>query len=333
MNIDYSVPKLKHLIEGKKILFITTKNIDYLRNTQEIRILKEIATDVDIMYSKKKNNLLRIIDVWNQIRKSHIKADVVFVGFEPQFILPFFGKKFTRSTVIVDFFISVYDTLVCDRKKIKDGLLLSKFCHWLDEKTIRLADLIISDTKAHKDYFVNEFGASPEKMEVLYLEADSSIYYPREQRKTEHLKDKYVVLYFGSILPLQGVDVVLDTIRALKDDSKVYFDIIGPIPSMYNKPIQENAEYHEWLSQEELAEHIANADLCLAGHFNQDIEKARRTIPGKAYIYEMMKKKIILGNNSANRELFDEDEYHFFVEMSNAPALVSTIKRIENGMF
>lgn len=37
----------------------------------------------------------------------------------------------------------------------------------------------------------------------------------------------------------------------------------------------------EWLSQQELADEIAGADLCLAGHFNADIDKAKRTIPGR----------------------------------------------------
>ena len=35
--------KLVSLIEGKKVLFISTKNRDYLRNVQEIRLLEEHA--------------------------------------------------------------------------------------------------------------------------------------------------------------------------------------------------------------------------------------------------------------------------------------------------
>ena len=46
----------------------------------------------------------------------------------------------------------------------------------------------------------------------------------------------------------------------------------------------------DWLPQEKLAEYIDMADLCLAGHFNAAVEKASRTIPGKAYIYQAMGK-------------------------------------------
>ena len=57
--------------------------------------------------------------------------------------------------------------------------------------------------------------------------------------------------------------------------------------------------------------------------------KAKRTIPGKAYIYEAMKKPMILGDNLATHELYSEDNMHYFVEMGNAEALTQKIIEIE----
>lgn len=81
----------------------------------------------------------------------------------------------------------------------------------------------------------------------------------------------------------------------------------------------------DWLPQEKLAEYIYMADLCLAGHFNAAVEKASRTIPGKAYIYQAMGKRMILGENPANRELYDNDKNVIFVEMGDDRALVEAI--------
>ena len=321
--------KTADLVKDKTVLFITTKNIDYIRNTQEIRLLKEYSESVDLIYSDKKNNPLRILDVFGKIiRRKMNKYDIVFVGFEPQFVVPFVGKKFKNNTLIIDYFISVYDTLICDRKKFKNGGLVSKICRWMDIKTLEVAEHVITDTRAHADFFIKEFGGEKERFETIYLEADSSIYYPRNQKKNTETKDKFTVLYFGSILPLQGVDVVLNAIRELNNRSEIYFDIIGPIPEKLNKPIQDNVSYTTWLSQEELADRIASSDLCLAGHFCKDIEKAGRTIPGKAYIYEMMEKKMILGEGEANHELFKSDEKHYFVERGNAKKLSDLIVEI-----
>ena len=85
--------------------------------------------------------------------------------------------------------------------------------------------------------------------------------------------------------------------------------------TFYNKVISDNVLYFDWLSQDKLAEYIDMADLCLAGHFNKNINKAKRTIPGKAYIYEAMNKPMILGDNSATHELYNEGNKNiYFVE-------------------
>ena len=63
----------------------------------------------------------------------------------------------------------------------------------------------------------------------------------------------------------------------------------------------------------------------MAGHFNKEVEKASRTIPGKAFIYQAMGKEMILGNNPANRELFARDEKVIFVEMGDEKALAKAI--------
>lgn len=313
------------IVKGKKVLFVTTKNIDYLRNTQEIRMLETSAESVGKIYSTQKKYVFRILDVWKKLFFYEMSAvEVVFVGFSPQLLLPFYGR-FSSKTIIVDFFISVYDTFVKDRKKFKEKSLLADFSHWLDAYIIKKADHIITDTIEHQKYFRKEFNGASKSFENLYLEADETIYYPRKENKPEYLQDKYVVLYFGSILPLQGIDVVLETVAKLKDEKDIYLQIIGPISSEYKKPEQDNVEYIDWLEQDKLAEYIGNSDLCLAGHFCADIEKAKRTIPGKAYIYKSMEKPMILGDNPANRELFEESNDIKFVEMGNVDALKDAI--------
>lgn len=315
------------LINKKQVLFVTTKNIDYIRNTQEIRMLREHSERYQVISSCRKGYIGRIIEVWKKLVKYNMKnIDVVFIGFAPQLILPFFYLKLKKKIVVIDFFISVYDTLVHDRKIFKDAGLAARLSHRLDFITLKRADHVIADTNADAEYFIKEFEFEADKIETLYLEADPSIYYPREQHKRADLVNKFVVLYFGSILPLQGADIVLDAVKLLKNQEDIYFQIIGPISNKYRKPMQANVEYIDWLSQEELAEYIANADLCLAGHFNGEIDKARRTIPGKAYIYEAMERPMILGKNEANKEFFPEEKgKHSYIQMGNAKVLADKI--------
>lgn len=316
--------------ENKKVLFITTKNLDYIRNSQEIRLLEEKSSQLTVIGSKSKSYAKRLMYVYAKILGTSLKKfDVVFIGFAPQLVVPLFGWKMKKNFVVIDFFISVYDTMICDRKKFKDGTLISRMMKKIDRTTIRKADRVISDTKAHGKFFCEELGADKDRLDVLYLEADKDIYYPKEVTRPAALKNKFIVLYFGSIIPLQGVPVIFDAIRELKDDKELYFYMIGPVDKEEGKPEADNIEYIPWLSQQELADKIAEADLCLAGHFNGSIQKARRTIPGKAYIYKAMDKPMILGDNEATRELYSEGDGNYFVEMSNPHALAELIRKIK----
>lgn len=317
--------------ENKKVLFITTKNLDYLRNVQEINLLKKEAFSVDVLGYKEKSYIKRLIKIYCRLFFGSIKKyDTVFIGFAPQLILPLFSYKLKKKTIIMDFFISVYDTMVFDRKKFKEGSVFAKLCKWLDKKCIHLADSVISDTSAHGDYFSEEFEFERKKISTLYLEADASIYNKKAYSRPEHLRNKFVVLYFGSILPLQGIEVILDAIDSIENKSDMHFYVIGPLGNNAKKVYDHSVEYIDWLPQEKLAEYIGYSDLCLAGHFNKDINKAKRTIPGKAYIYEAMDKPMILGDNSATKELYSEDAKHYFVEMGNPAALAEKIIEIKN---
>ena len=312
---------------GKKVLFISTKNRDYLRNTQEISLLQNHAAQVTVIASADKSYPKRLLQVYTALLRTRMKDyDLSFVGFAPQLVLPFF-RRLQKKPVIEDFFISLYDTLVQDRNKYSPDSLPAKLLKKLDQKTLSLGDRVITDTQAHADYFVQDLGCDPEKTEVLYLEADAEIYHPMPVKKKAGAP--FHVLYFGSILPLQGVDVVLEAVRLFRDDPSFTFEIIGPLKNGA-APVQDNLTCIPWLSQQDLAEHIAAADLCLAGHFSASIDKAKRTIPGKAYIYRAMEKPMILGDTPANHELYSEDSMTFYTPLGDSASLASVIRKAKD---
>lgn len=327
MNIDWI---LKRDIFEKRVLFITTKNLDYIRNKQEMDLIQENASAHLVIGSYSRRYFVRLLTVFFKVlftSTSHF--DTVFIGFAPQLILPLFFWKFRKKEIIIDFFISLFDTFCHDRKKVEPDSIAGKLLYYVDKKTLWWADAVICDTDSHGNYFCEEFQVPPEKLFTMYLKADTSIYHPLNVKRPEFLENKYVVLYFGSILPLQGVDIVLKAVEMLKDDDEMFFLLIGPMAKKKGfeeiRPQSKNILYLNWLSQEKLAEYIDLADLCLAGHFNTSVRKAYRTIPGKAYIYQAMNKKMILGDNPANHELFGEGERVVFAQMGNESALADAI--------
>ncbi len=316
--------------QGQRVLFISTKNADYIRNTQEVRDIGAVAESITVVASDSKSYLRRLCYVYSWLllhSTSYKHFDAIFVGFSPQLVVPIFWPKFKigGGTLAIDFFISVYDTMVFDRKRFSAKSPMGWICYFVDWYTLRWCSQVIADTAAHADYFASAFGVSRDQIEVMYLEADESIYHPMDCPRPPEYEGKYLVLYFGSVLPLQGVDVILDAVQLLADHDELRIEVIGPVGE--GVPAQPNAKYISWLSQEELAEHISWANLCLAGHFNASIDKAKRTIPGKAYIYEAMGKPMILGDNPATHELYTADERHHFVEMGDPKALAELVLR------
>ena len=294
------------------------------------------------MYSSEKGNpLTRALELRRLIGEIDLSdVDVVILGFLPQLLISSLGKELTkgacstgkRPVIVAEMFLSLYDTVILDRHLFEDGKRLSAYLRKMDKKTIEAADLVVTDTKANADHLSRLYKAERNKFEVLYLEADKSIYII-PTKKSEKVRDEISVLYFGTGLPLQGTDVVLEAFNKVSAEDKNYkFCFIGslkgvPTTQVRDATIDPDIELIDWLSQDELAKKIAMADLCVAGHFNVYIGKADRTIPGKAYIYELMKKPMILGDTRANRELFTEDDRHMFVKRGSAKELAECIKR------
>jgi glycosyltransferase involved in cell wall biosynthesis len=327
---------LLKITDGKKVLFITPSDVDYIRNRQEINILRKSAQVLDIIAPKEINGvnptgIMRIFSINLKVLAANIKKyDVIVIGGIPQFIVPFIQLRLRKKVLIIDFFISIYDTLVHDRQILSPSNPLSWILKKLDRNALSAADRVIVDTREHAAYFARMFDVDSDKMAVIYLEADKRIYYPRNVDRPRDLRDKFVAFFFGALNPLQGAEVILESAEILVDHGNIVFIIVGPYEKIRNFELYsrlKNVRFAaRWLPQAEIADYIAASDVCLAGHFNADVEKAGRVIPGKAYSYLAMGKPVIFGDNPANRELFSTDAKNVhFVKMGDPEALADKI--------
>ncbi len=327
---------LLKITDGKMVLFITPSDVDYIRNRQEINILQKSARHLDIIAPKdihgvSPTGIMRILSIDLKVVAANIKKyDVVFIAGIPQLIVPIIQFRLRKKVLIIDFFISVYDTLVNDRQVLSPPNPLSRILKMLDRKALTRANHVIVDTREHAAYFSRLFGVDSDKMTVIYLEADKQIYYPRNVVKPRDLRDKFVVFFFGAMNPLQGAEVILESARILEEHGNIVFIIVGPYEKIRNFELYsklKNVRFKaRWLPQAAIAGCIATSDVCLAGHFNAAVEKAARVIPGKAYSYLAMERPVIFGDNPANRELFSPDTKNaHFVKMGDPAALADKI--------
>ncbi|MFC1593155.1 glycosyltransferase [Candidatus Omnitrophota bacterium] len=309
-----------------RVLYVSTYIPRYIRTESILDILRRNKIRVEVIQAA--NTKFRYLPVFFRMILRLKQNDIIFLGFRSHEILPFF-RFFTRKPIIFDAFVSSYDTLCFDRKIFKPDSIIGRFLKFYDRYLCKKADLVLVDTKAHSEYFKREFGAN--NISYLYLESNKTSF---RTRKTEKSHDKFTVFWYGKCWPLQGVDVILQAAEILKDEADVIFRLVGPVRDKYNRLINKlncgNIEFVDSVAYEDLPGEIAKADICLGGHFSA-IPKAKRVIPGKAFHFISCGKKTILGDNPANRELFEEGEGIYFLEMNSAQALAKTILRVRDS--
>jgi len=320
--------------KSQEILFISGREVNYPRNEIIINSLKKSFNVTNIGPKKKlisKGNFSLIfyhsikgflIGTCQIIKK---KPGFIFIGFFGQLlVLPI--SLITHRPIFFDFFISTWDTLVNDRRLIKENSILSRLAFNLDLLSCRCANMILVDTISNRDFFQRKFNISEDKIKVLHIGCDENIFHPRETKAYENL-----VIYYSTYMPLHGVDVVIKAAHLLSKTTSLKFRIIGDgmeyrkIRNLASVLEVNNIEFVPTIPLENLPQEIAKASICLGGHFG-DSEKARRVIAGKTVQLLAMAKPTIVGDNQANRELLTHKKDAWFCEMNDAEALANAIK-------
>ena len=298
----------------------------YSSNRVFIRGLRENAVEV-VECRSTKRGIAKYIDLIRKHHALHGAYDAVVVGYPGQ-QAAILARLITRKPIIFDALVSFYDSLVFDRKTVNNRSVTALYYWLLDWLSCRAADLIILDTDAHIDYFVQTFGVRREKFRRIFIGSDPKVIQP----DTALHNEKFTVHFHGFFNPLQGVHYVVRAARLLQDED-VQFTIVGTGPKRIRpRALAEelgahNIRFSEPVSFEELNGWIARADVCL-GIFG-DTDKARRVIPNKVFEALAARKPIITSRTPAAEELLTDRENVLFCRGSDAEDLAGKIRELK----
>ncbi len=246
--------------------------------------------------------------------------------------------RLTRRPVVFDPLASRYETKILDWQRKPKGSPSARWNRVIDRWAFRWSDLILSDTRAHKAYFCREFGLPPERIAVVPVGFDDRVF-SRALANRRPLKsgspDPFRVLFFGSFLPLHGVESVIEAARQIRGiDSAVRFLLIGSgqtldrVRSLTSDYGLDNLDFEGWLGQTELARKIAEtADICL-GLFGRT-EKAGRVVPHKVFQAMALGKPVITARTPAAEEFFIHRENIFLCDAENPARLADAILELK----
>ena len=221
------------------------------------------------------------------------------------FCLSLLPRAWRPAYVIADCFISLYDTAITDRKLFSPNSRLARLLKSLESRAYRVADGIIVDTELNASYFTETFGLDSSKLMALPLDIDADNFRPAPYQPRG---DFCTVLFIGTFVPLQGVDVIARAAMALESHRDVRFRLIGSgqaaeaVARIFDNHRPATVEWiTRWVDSEELAREIREADICL-GIFDAG-PKAQRIWPLKNYAYMAVGRAIITADTLQARQM------------------------------
>ncbi|MBU0458081.1 glycosyltransferase [Patescibacteria group bacterium] len=280
----------------------------------------------------KKGFFPKCFDLIKKYKKYKNQISEVCVLFPGHHLMPLVWilTRFPRKKLTFDVFISVYDTLVGDRKKVSKWNPAAWFYYLIDFVSCHLADEILIDTKTHRDFFIQKFKIHPKRISVVYLETRKDLFVPDSRFQRPDSNDHFTVFFYGSFIPLQGIDTILRSAKIIQDkNSPIKFKLLGAgqtKPGMIKLKTElnlNNTEFLDFVPLEELPRHINSSDLCL-GIFGTS-DKAQRVIPHKVLDYLACGKKVITANSPAILERFANNPDVILCEAGNAEELAKLI--------
>lgn len=314
-----------------KICYLGDYDPEYSRNRVIIKGLQENNAEV-IPCQVPSSMCGKYRTLWKKHRALRDQYDVLIVGYSISRFMVIFAKIISRKPVIWNPLFSLYDSWVLDRKLVSKWHPKAWYYFSLDWVACVVADGILLDTDQSVDFFNHMFHIRKEKFKRIFVGTDEDVFHPRGRK--ERMSTDFYVFFHGNFLPFHGVRYILEAAKILEKDG-VRFTIIGS-----GQTSQDDLKFAESLSltnvefipripYDELAERIAEADLCL-GVFG-DIKRVNRVIPNKIFEAVASGIPVLTATSIAVKELFTEDESIVFCRSMSAEDLAQKIRILKDN--
>ena len=315
-----------------RVLYFGTYERDYPRNAQVMSALRGAGVEVierhAPVWEKSRDNwgartgsfglrlMLAEARLWWPPKHEY---DIVMVGYPGHFDMPRARRAAGDRPLVFNPLVSLHDTMVSDRGRYSSRSFASRVLAAVDRKALRLADLVVADTRANGE-FLAEVGEIPRsKVEVCFVGAEDRLFHAGWRPD-----DPFRVLFVGKLIPLHGLDTILAAARLVPE---IPFRVVGSgqlVHLLDDRP--DNVEWIPWVNYEQLPRELWGAGVAL-GIFGTS-DKALRVIPNKAYQALATGAPLITGDTPAARELLADERDALLVPPGDPDALAEAIRRV-----
>ncbi len=312
----------------RTVCVVGQHELDYPRNVVNQRMMRAAGYAVRVCHSRGRWGQR----TWSMVRQYLRAADdtqVLFVteGSHRHVFWLKLAASYKRRKLIFDPFISLYNTEVEDRKLHAPCSAPALLATWRDFAGCFFADYLVFDTHEHQRYFFERYRLH-KPYRILRVGVDEEVFHVRPAVPRAPGAPCEVVFY-GTYIPLQGIDVIVRAAQRLRSDSSITFTLIGEgqeyprIRALAATLALPNLRFVERLPPEQLAERIAAADIGL-GIFDTEI-KAGQVVPNKVVQCAAMQKAIITRRSAAIERYFAHQDSAWLVPAGDADALADAV--------
>lgn len=284
---------------------------------------------------------LRTLGAWARLTLGFFASgerDAVVVGYtgHVDIFLARLLSVFRRRPLVLDAFLSPYDTVVGDRRLLKEGSLKARVLFRLEKTALKLADLVLTDTQANAEFMAQTFGVPQERF--VPIPVGSLVRTPVRARvpvpagRGGDREAPFRAFFCGSFVPLQGVSYILDAAAQAPD---LRFEIAGDGPDApaVAREVEERGMENvrldrRFLPRADMEARLAKADAVL-GVFGST-PKSRRVVPCKVYDGLAAGLPVVTGDGAGPAELLTDGENALLVDRREPASLVTALRRLRD---
>ena len=254
--------------------------------------------------------------------------DLLVVGYPGQFdiYLAWLLGKWRRKPVVWDVFMSIY--LIALERGLDRHRFAFNALRAVEKLACHLPDRLILDTADYVEWFNQVHGVAPSRFRLVPTGADSAVFRPLPPASGQTFR----AVYYGTYIPNHDPLTIVEAARLLADYPNIEIEMIGDGPE--RSRCQERATaygladlvFTEWLSQDVLIEHVAQAHVCL-GAFGQT-PQSLMTVQNKIYEGMAMQRAVISGDGPAVRAALCDEEEVLLCARRDPHALATAILRL-----
>ncbi len=230
--------------------------------------------------------------------------------------------RIVRLPVVIDYFVSLHETVVTDRALASPQSFKAKILRCFDKWAAQLATIVITDTPQDAVEFAIQTRTRPAKWKVVRVGADPHLYFPLPNITPEPRS----VLFYGTYIPLQGIEYIVRSSLLIPREYTITLVGNGQLRNETERLIRKLGapiQLKDQVPESELALLIAGSQVCL-GVFGAGA-KTQRVIPNKVYQCLAVGRPVITCHSPAIKILSDAV---LTVPPGNPEAIATAIKTL-----